>query len=92
MAITLEEYLKKNEELTLQEQENKRAHKEILDGLDRRHRENVCREQELYNELRRKEERDYMDKVQELQRRKRELKTDRLLTYQQECAALGKEE
>lgn len=91
MAITLEEYLKKHEELTLQEQENKKNHGLILDQIEQKHRQNQLREIDLYMEMKRNENAAYMEKVQALQKQKRELKTERLLTYQQEQMALGKE-
>lgn len=91
MSITLEEYLRKHEELTLQEQENKINHHIILDGIEQAHRQRLQKEQDLYMEMKRKENAAYMDKVQNLQEQKRALKTDRLLTYQQEQQALGKD-
>lgn len=91
MALTLEEYLIKHEELTRKEQENKVNHQTILYGIEHCHRQNQQKEMELYCELKRKENASYMDKVQDLQRQKRELKQQRLLTYQEELRALGKE-
>ena len=91
MAITLEEYLKKHEELTLQEQENKINHGKVMDEIEQTHRRHQQQELDAYHDARQRAKEAYMEQVQELQRQKRELKTERLLTYQQEQIALGKE-
>ena len=92
MAITLEEYLKKHEELTLQEQENKINHGKVMDEIEQTHRRHQQQELDDYHDARQRAKEAYMKQVQELQRQKRELKTERLLTYQQEHIALGKNE
>lgn len=91
MAITHEEYLKRHEELTLQEQEDKINHGKVMDEIEQTHRRHQQQELDAYHDARMRAKKSYMEKVQELQRQKRELKTDRLLTYQQEQMALGKE-
>lgn len=91
MAITLEEYLRKHEELTLQEQENKINYGKVIDEIEQTHRRHQQRELDTYHDARMRAKESYMEQVQELQRQKRELKTERLLTYQQEQIALGKE-
>ena len=91
MAITLEEYLKRHEELTLQEQENKINHGKVMDEIEQTHRRHQQQELDAYHDARMRAKEAYMEQVQELQRQKRELKTERLLTYQQEQMALGKE-
>lgn len=91
MAITLEEYLKKHEELTLQEQENKINHGKVMDEIEQTHRRHQQQEIDDYHDAKMRAKEAYMEQVQELQRQKRELKTERLLTYQQEQMALGKE-
>ena len=92
MAITLEEYLKKHEELTLQEQENKINHGKVMDEIEQTHRRHQQQELDDYHDARQRAKEAYMEQVQELQRQKRELKTERLLTYQQKQIALGKNE
>lgn len=91
MAITLEEYLKKHEELTLQEQENKINHGKVIDEIEQTHRCHQQQELDDYHDAKMRAKEAYMEQVYELQRQKRELKTERLLTYQQEQMALGKE-
>ena len=91
MAITLEEYLKRHEELTLQEQENKINHGKVMDEIEQTHRRHQQQEIDDYHDAKMRAKEAYMEQVQELQRQKRELKTERLLTYQQEQMALGKE-
>lgn len=91
MAITLEEYLKRHEELTLQEQENKINHGKVMDEIEQTHRRHQQQELDDYHDAKRRAKEAYMQGVQELKRQKRELKTERLLTYQQEQMALGKE-
>lgn len=89
--ITLEDYLKKHEELTLKEQENKINHGRKLDAIEQCHRNHVQIELDLYNEKRRLAREEYIVQVQALQMQKRELKAERLLSYQEECRAVGAE-
>lgn len=90
MAITLEEYLRKHEELTLQEQENKINHGKVMDEIEQAHRRHQQEELDNYHDAKMRAKEAYMEKVQALQKQKRELKTERLLTYQEEQLALGK--
>ena len=71
---TYEEYLRKHEELTRQEQQNKRDHTEIMAGLEKKNRENVAKEADLFHELKEKERKDYLEKQYALGAEKRELK------------------
>lgn len=48
MAITLEEYLRKHEELTLQEQENKINHGKVMDEIEQAHRRHQQEELDNY--------------------------------------------
>ena len=91
MAITLEEYLRKHEELTLQEQENKINHGKVMDEIEQAHRRHQQEELDCYHDAKMRAKEAYMEKVQALQKQKRELKQDRILTYEQEKQALGKE-
>ena len=90
MAITLEDYLKKHEELTLQEQENKINHGKVMDEIEQAHRRHQQDELDRYHDAKMRAKEAYMEKVQSLSKQKRELKQDRILTYQQEQMALGK--
>lgn len=91
MAITLEEYLKKREELILQEQEIKINHGKVMDEIEQTHRCHQQQELDDYHNAKMCAKEAYIEQVQELQRQKRELNNERLLTYQQEQMALGKE-
>ena len=74
--MTYEEYLKQHEELTQQEQENKRKYEALVDDIESRHRENVKKEMDLFHEIKRKEREAYLDKQNELGIRKRALKME----------------
>lgn len=78
--MTYEEYLEQQEKLTKEELSNKRTHEEVMDGLERRHHQNVRKEMDMYYELRRKEKADYADKQGLLREQKRRLKMEYLTT------------
>ena len=62
-----------------------------MDEIELTHRRRQQVELDAYHDARMRAKEAYMQGVQELQRQKRELKTERLLTYQQEQMALGKD-
>lgn len=72
--MNYEDYMRQYNELVNQELDNKRAHTKLMEDIERRHRENQCKELDLYHETRRKELSDYRDKQAEVGQKKRELK------------------
>lgn len=77
--MTYEEYSKKNEELTLEEENNKRVFEAVIDGIDETHGYNVRNEDLRWKNERKKARANYMDLQDELRRKKRELKMEYMI-------------
>lgn len=73
--MTYEEYIKKNEELTLEEIENKRVFKAVVDGINETHGYNVRNEELRWEGEKKKARANYLEKQYEVSRKKRALRT-----------------
>lgn len=77
--MTYEEYMKKNEELTLEEQNNKRVFDAVLYGIDELHGYNVRNEELRWKSEKKKARANYLDKQDKLGREKRALKMEYMI-------------
>ncbi|MCR4811756.1 MAG: hypothetical protein K5867_04075 [Bacteroidales bacterium] len=77
--MTYEEYSKKNEELTLEEVNNKRVFEAVIDGIDEAHGYNVRNEDLRWKNEKKKARANYIDLQDELGRKKRELKMEYMI-------------
>lgn len=77
--MNYEEYIKKNEELTLEELNNKRVFEAVMDGIDETHGYNVRNEELRWKGEKKKARANYLDLQNEIGRKKRALKVEYMI-------------